>query len=299
MDQMFTLQREWSERGLFTLRELLPLMRPVVVFTGWTDAQRNTLGMLLAAVGRSSESVMLLSAYGQLWDAEMVLRSVFEGTLKFIFLLESQAEFASRHTEYAESLFELALLKDHQKAKDFLENVSDSNADAWRPIRERLLSDPEYQELRSRYDKNQRRDLEAKWGFTMLLNALSKRKDPSFRELSGLAWGYSLMSHLQHADFMGVSLPLDREARSDERREALQLAHLARLIIDSLTQLLNRLTVGYLFVGVDLRPVADAKRTIDGVRASFGGAYERWTEIEYGAQQASARIPCADGKPTE
>lgn len=286
MEQVLSVGREWSQRALFTLREMLPLMGPVATFPGFDDGQRYTLGLLLTAVARSSESVILLTAYGQLWDAEMVLRSVVEGTLKFAFLLESPTEFANRHTEFADSLFDLALLKDHQKAKDFLEGASDPDAPAWRPIRDRVLDDGEFQRIRGRYDKAQQRELEGRWGFTTLLNGLSKRRGAAFKELSGLAWSYSLMSHLQHADYIGVRLPMDRDTRSDDRRDSIHLAHHARLLNDALTAQLNRLTVGYMFVGADLGPIAAALEKVDGVRKSFGGAYERWMDIEYAAQPA-------------
>jgi len=83
---------------------------------------------------------------------------------------------------------------------------------------------------------------------------------------------------------MGVVLPFDRERRSTERRETLHLAHLARLIVDALTSMANRLTVGYLYIREGLGPVVETLSRIDKVRESFGGAYERWTEVEYGAE---------------
>lgn len=286
--------REWSQRGLFTMREMLPLMRTVTMFDGWTDEQRHTLILLASATARSSESVFLLTAYGQLWDAEMVLRSVIEGTLKFAFLLESRAEFDGRHTEYGDNLFEIALLKDHQKAKDFLDGAADPSAAEWRPIRERVLPAAEYEELRAKYDKKHRSDLEAKWGFTTLLNAVGRRKDASFRELSGLAWSYSLMSHLQHADYLGISLPMDRERRAETRRDSMHLAHHARLVNDTLVAMLNRLTIGYLCVGADLRPVSEALAKINSVREGFGGAYDQWLAVEYGVEQ---KAPTAEIDP--
>jgi len=283
MEQLAFVQREWAERGLLAFREMLTLMAPVSRFNSWTREQRETLGMLLTASARSSESVFLLTAYGQLWDAEIVLRSVFEGTLKVIFMLESSDQFAVRYDEYAKDLFDISLLKDHQKAKEFLEGVSEPHTAEWTPIRERLLPETQYQDLRNRYDRVQRRELEQKWGFTNLLNALSRRAGTPLKSLAGLAWSYSLMSHLQHADYVGAMLPLERDMRSTERREALHCAHLARLIIDTLTSMLNRLTVGYIFVREDLGPVMEALSTIDAIRKSFGGAYERWIEVEYGA----------------
>jgi hypothetical protein len=285
MEHLSSVQREWSERGLLLLRDMLPLMAPVARFSGWTQAEQKTLGMLLSATARSSESVLLLAAYGQLWDAEMVLRSVLEGTMKFVFLLESREEFQARHQEYSEHLFELALLRDHQKAAEFLDGAADSDAIEWRPIRDRLIPDAELQSLRLQYNRTRRRELEQKWGFTALLNGISRNSRGSSKELSSLAWGYALMSHLQHADYVGVALPFDRALRSTERREALQLAHLARLVVDTLTSMANRLTVGYLFVQEDSEPIVATRSRIDVVRKSFGGAYERWAEVEYGTPE--------------
>ena len=128
-----------------------------------------------------------------------------------------------------------------------------------------------------------------------MLNALGRRKEASFRQLSGLAWSYSLMSHLQHADYLGISLPIDRDFREEDRRDSIHLAHHARLINDTLVAMLNRLTVGYLCIGADLQPVSEALAKIESIREGFGGAYERWLAIEYGGEQKS---PAAGNAPT-
>ncbi len=69
-EDIYSLQRRWSESALLTIRDLLYLMKPVATYSKWTDAQQQTLGMLIGASARSSESVLLLASYGQLWDAE-------------------------------------------------------------------------------------------------------------------------------------------------------------------------------------------------------------------------------------
>src|SRR5580658_1068420 len=83
-------QELWAKDSLLLLRELLPLMAPLALHADWTNDERHTLGSLLTASARSSESVLLLCAYGQLWDAEVIARSVFEGSLKIAYLLQSR-----------------------------------------------------------------------------------------------------------------------------------------------------------------------------------------------------------------
>lgn len=285
-DALFNKQKEWSEQGLLLLRELLPLMSPIGRYREWTPEERDTLGSLISACARSSESVMLLCAYGQVWDADVVSRSVFEGTLKLMYLLQGRENFKQRHTEYANDLFDIALLKDHKKAQDVLNIVSDSQAKEWKPIRERLLSSDERTDIEQRYDKATRRALETKWGFTGLIGTLCRSGDPLFAGLSALYHGYSISSHILHADYVGVSIPLERDRRSEERREAVLLGHLTRLIMDQLVCLHMRLFLGYRYVGHSPEPLADVGDKIRRLKEGFGGVYESWLDIEYGGDKA-------------
>jgi len=124
-DEIYQTSLARAQAGLQLLRKLLPLMSPVGRYAGWEPEEGRTLGELLSAAARSSESTLLLCAYGQLWDAEVVSRSVFEGTLKFAYLLQSQETFKQRHQEYAHELFQIQRVKDHRKAGELLRALGD------------------------------------------------------------------------------------------------------------------------------------------------------------------------------
>jgi len=273
-------QRDWAEAGLMTARQLLPLMSPVGRHA-WSSAERQTVGNLLSATARATESALLLCAFGQLWDAEILARSVLEGSLKFAYLVQSPDTFDQRHEEYASHLFSIAVMKDHQKSADLMSVVKDPEHPQWRPIKDRLLSDEELSELRSTYDRVHRRELENRWGFTGLVGELSRSGDPLFRNLGGLAHTYSMASHIHHMDMVGASIPLDRDMRSAERRETIHSAHEGRLISDVLIFLYLRLCVGYRFVGADMAPLAEAKAAIDAVGAEFDTVRSTWMDVEY------------------
>lgn len=247
-EELRVKQREWAERALTTTRNLLPKMAPVANYLGWQPGERQTISFLLTATARTSESAFLLCAYGQLWDAEVLVRSALEGSLKLAYLLQARETFAERHREYANKLFEIALLKDHQKAASVLAAVSDPDAPQCRPIRELLLPHAEVAEISARNEKASRRDLERRWGFTGLIGELSRSGDPYFHGLSALAHGYSMASHVQHGDIVGASIALERDLRSVERRDTIHLAHEGRLLSDLLHFLFLRLAVGYRFV---------------------------------------------------
>jgi len=293
VEHLFQAQKAWAEKSLFTIRNFLSLMAPVGAHA-WKPAERRTIGELASATARTSESALLLCAYGQLWDAEVLVRSVLEGTLKFAYLLQSPDTFAARHREYAEDLFELGLLKDHQKAASLLAATSDPDAYHWQPIRDRLLRDEERQQLGQKFPPAARRDLERRWGFTGLVGELERSGDPLFNNVGATAFAYAMASHIQHVDAIGSSIPLERDLRIESRRESMQMAHLGRLAGDPLRFMFLRLAVGYRFTGTDASPLNEVKAAIDSGAAKFEETYRDWMAVEYprnGPHENNVEVP--------
>jgi hypothetical protein len=257
-------------------------MARVARHSEWTGVHRRTLGELLAATARTSESALLLVAWGQLWDAEILVRSVFEGSLKAAYLLQSPGSFEERHRQYSHDLFQIGLLKDHAKYAELLRVLPAESDGEWRPFRERLLDDATREEIAAAYPKPTRSSLETRWGFTGLIAGLAQDADPLFKRFTGLASSYSMASHVTHVDSIGASIALERDMRSEERRNTLTLAHGVRLLSDIMTCLNMRLAVGYRFIGHEPAPVLRAASAMENLRASFGAVYEDWMRTEYG-----------------
>lgn len=240
----------------------------------------------MTASARSTESALLLVAYLQTWDAEMVMRSVMEGTLKLLYLLQRPDTFATRFREYNHDLFEVAVLKDHGKATELLGALGEKGSSAdWKPIREMLLPDEKCRRIREQYPRESRRALEQRWGFTEMIGELSRSPD-HLNILRVLLHGYSVASHIQHADAIGVSLPSDRDERTEERRDAMDAAHAVRLISDGLHYSLFRLLGAYRFLGLDMGAIVQAQREIAELITSLGPVYDDWLRIEYGDPSA-------------
>lgn len=283
-DEVYANLRAWSGDTLILVRRLLPLVGPMMARELWPGEQRETLGDLLTAAARSSESALLLTASAQLWDAEILVRSAFEASLKFVYLLQDPMQFAVRYQEYRYALTDIALLKDHAKASDFLDLLLDRDAPQWRPMRETLLPEPERADLSGRYPKAVRRALETKWGFAGMLGELSRSGDPALRGFAGLAHGYSMASHVAHADHIGTSVPMEIERRPPDRRDVVLQAHGTRLMSDVMSCLEMRLLFGCRFTHRPMEPVAEALRSMNELRDRFGLAEEAWLSKEYPAR---------------
>ncbi|TIX44378.1 MAG: hypothetical protein E5W81_20515 [Mesorhizobium sp.] len=300
-EEIHTKLKGWAEQGLFLLRKLLPSMAPVSRHEHWEPAERRTLGYLLSASARSSESALLLVANGQLWDAEILVRSVTEGSIKFYYLLQQPDTFKERHDDYSRDLYRIALFKDHKKAAELLAAVPNPDDHEWKPIRDQLLSDDEFAAIGNAQTSAGRRSLEAKWGFTGLVGELARSGDNLSRGFTGFAHGYSMASHVLHADFVGTSMALDRDLRSLERRDAILLAHGTRLISDVLTCFYLRLAIGYRFISNEFGPVQAAGKEIEALRAGFGNVFEDWMRVEYPAHwyAEAAKEPWPEPGPDE
>jgi len=280
-DELAVTQREWAERALLVTRNLLPKMAPISNYSEWQSREWETILYLVTATARASESAILLCAYGQLWDAEVLVRSALEGSLKFAYLLQARESFGIRHAEYADQLFDLALVKDHRKAESLLKAVPDPDAPRWRPIRELLLPHAEFNKLSARIDRVARRALESRWGFTGLIQELVSSGDPFFGGLDALAHMYSMASHVQHVDLVGASIALERDKRKPDIRDSIHLAHEARLLSDLLSFLFMRLLVGYRYIGADMSQIAEIKSAIDEAETPFKHATESWLRLQY------------------
>ena len=112
------------------------------------------LRQLIISCHLSSESVFLLVSNCKLWDAEAVLRSVVEGTFKTVYLcVGSKEDIKAKFKEFGDDLPEINRIKRHTRLHEFLTHAPDADSDRWKPFRDLLLSDEEFQRLGTAYPK--------------------------------------------------------------------------------------------------------------------------------------------------
>lgn len=203
--------------------------------SGAIKSQRlvRNLGMLLNSCHLTSESALILVAYCKLWDADALVRSVIEGTYKFAYLcLGSDSEIEQKLTEYEDDLHEINRLTRHSRVESLLSAVKNPRSTTWKPLRDLLINDEEVARLSTRYPKKLRTQLKQKWSFHGLAESIAKSDRKGMEGFRQLLYSYGMSSHIIHQDWDGVGMVWDRIRRSDERREAIELAHAAREVSD-------------------------------------------------------------------
>jgi hypothetical protein len=265
----------------------MPLHAPMQELPG-AHRHRRAVVLLSTACLSSTESVLYLVDGQRLWDAERVMRSVVEGTVKFGYLLESRDAFLAHAIEYTDTLPAVSRLAWHAKAEEALKSLCEGDDSTPRPYRDLLLDQEEAETIRSIYPRGMRKDIERRWGFTALVEAVSSTRGAFGPTARVMLHGYSVSSHLQHMSHEGTDMPLDREQRSAERREAMMLAHAAKLVADSFHFTYLRVAAILRFHSLDPRTLFAVEAKHKPLMDELDRAGVAWERGEYGAAANAA-----------
>jgi hypothetical protein len=197
------------------------------------ERQLLVLWQLLGSCHTTSESALILIANNRPWDADMLVRSVVEGSLKFVFLtLGSQDERNIKFHEFDDMLGDIGQIRRHSRIEKLLSAIDKDKAIQWKPYRDMLLPVERYNELQAKYSKRLKHQIEHKWSFGEICASLGRGDHKQFSNLSHLMFNYGMSSHVAHQDIDGIGMVWERTTRNPIQREAVELAHGGRLISD-------------------------------------------------------------------
>lgn len=180
------------------------------------------------------ETVTQLTTNDKLWDAEIILRSAFETTIKLLFNTTSTHEERDiKIVEYWTSLSEINRLKQSEQAKRNMLFFGESEIHrlAYSPL---ILTEELESELRKKWTKAERQKVEQKWSLTEMIKLISKKHVGTPLEMIlALGHGYRIGSHVIHGDETGIGIIKERESRNPEERAKAHQGHYLRLFSDS------------------------------------------------------------------
>jgi len=227
--------KSWSGLASHFIGECFDLAKPFIDdgYTGVDGLVRFVGAQLFIDCHLSSESVLILIREQKEWDADLIARSVMEGSLKLTYmLLGSTEEVKSKVHEYWNLLPEFSAIKHSERAKRFLKEVPDSDSPKWKAFRDLLIDDTEISRIRAWHSRQERQAIEERWSFSGICKAFAQSEDSGLKQFAHLAHGYGMSSHLLHKDADGVGMVWERRGRDAERQTAVRLGHSARVVSD-------------------------------------------------------------------
>lgn len=175
-----------------------PLYKP-----GFPTGQEITVP-LFTALHSYSESVLILLQNRGVYEADIILRAIMEGSVKYCYMMRgSNEERTKRLTEYQADLLSLERINDHKKAKEAIETLKQFTNHSTKPFETMLLDETMVSEIEATYSRKDRNALEGKWKYQALLRSLAQDSKEYEAQLGSLAT-YAQTSHLIHLDWSGV-----------------------------------------------------------------------------------------------
>lgn len=231
----------------------------------------------------TSESALLLIRNGREWDADLLCRSVLEGTYKLLYMLEgNEVEIRQKCYEYWELLPDLAALKRSARADAFIRAVPNPESPDWIPIKDLMLPDDESERIKSSIDKKSSKQLAQRWSFMEIAKYFLESERQELKLLGHLGYGFGMSSHQVHKDGDGVGIIMERLDREADRYKAVKLGHCARVVSDVTTFAKLRLLVVLGLFGVKADGLVALEKKFEVLTRSLSMAAENFSRIEYG-----------------
>lgn len=283
MDRVF---RSWAGLASHFIGECFDCAAPFIdeAYAGLDPLVRFVSAQLFIDCHLSSESVLLLVHAQKEWDADLVSRSIMEGSLKFTFMLGgTPEEVKAKVEEFWHLLPQFSAVKRSERARHFLEEIDDPHNPQWKPIHELIMDTEDIKCFREKYPRKQRQMLEEKWSFSGICKAFAQSGDEGLRKFVHLAHGYGMSSHLLHKDADGVAMVWERYRRQPDRQAAVKLAHASRVVSDVCSFASLRLSSLLRACGRRTDEVTRIRdRYAEPLFAELAKAGRRFTTVEYG-----------------
>lgn len=217
---------------------------------------------LLSSCHTTSESALVLISKNRLWDTELLVRSLTEGTIKFLYMIIGDRHDRNQKSyEYWEVIPEIKRISKHYKAVYFL-NQLNSSSEQIELVKESLLEASELDELEKKYPQKARRELEMKWSFSKMVHSLIEYELNNDAIISSY-YSYSIGSHLVHQDGDAVYYKWDRLVKNINGNYKPDIAHASKLIVEILNLSMARTIYYYELYSLDKQKIAEIRKLIE------------------------------------
>lgn len=221
-----------------TIKSLIFEMAPI--YRSEFGEMQDVTVPLFTELHSTSESILILLQNRGVYDADVLLRTVMEGTVKYCYLMTGDYDVRKeKYEEYKVDLTNIDKLVDHQKAVQAVEILKEFSDHNTKPFEASILKEAEREILESQYPRDKRNRMKGKWSYGTLLRDLAQKYKEYEAQLGSLS-SYALTSHFCHFDWTGVSMRNEQVMIASKDDGALEFAHALRILSNVLTCYLLR-----------------------------------------------------------
>lgn len=180
-----------------------------------------------------TQAAYCLIVNGLVWDAEVIIRVVYETFAKVAFLAtaseEQRADLLGEYWDLLGAVYDRQGALKAEAGERLLKRFgSDGSSRVMASLRDQRVYRTDPLE-----DKRFRKQLEQRWSFSEILTALKSGRLGNARliEVEALAHIYGMSSHIAHANSRALDLLQDRATRGSDLLQ-LEIGHVCRMLSD-------------------------------------------------------------------
>lgn len=191
----------------------------------------ETLRVMTSYLFDRAQGVYCLLVNGLVWDAEIVLRSVYECFAKVVLISTTEASerdgLVEEYWDVLSAIYDRKGAQKSQPAEALSKRFSEDDARIFRHLR-----DSDLFRIDPTGNKRSRDEIEQRWSFSGIIKAVAKGGHiGKLVGLDGLNHAYSMGSHVAHCSPKAFDLLEDRALRGDDL-PLLEVSHICRMLSD-------------------------------------------------------------------
>lgn len=195
--------------------------------SGLSPTAIRTIGQLNGFCSMLAQSAMQLIWSGCVWEAEIIIRTILEASIRLAYICIDKSEVEDKVFEYNEVLANVYQTKREKRMDAYLKNVNSDDPVLKKSFEEVIAIHPS-----SDMNRKRRQQIERKWAFNELTTKIDSYGLDYLNKMTYFANSYGTASHIVHADSDGVGMIWERDSRSNDEKEAITYGHIARELSD-------------------------------------------------------------------
>jgi hypothetical protein len=112
----------------------------------------------------------------KVWDADILCRTILEGTIKLLYMTEgTEKEQSDKFNEFWNLQPHFEKFKKSKKAENLLNVIGKMDDEKFKFIKDMIVTEEQMNQFETNYPRKMRKDIDMKWSFNNMIECLSKK----------------------------------------------------------------------------------------------------------------------------
>lgn len=178
-----------------------------------------------------SQAILQLILEEYLWESEILLRTVLEGSIKLAYICCEQNQIENKIFEFSHILPYINGQRRNKRIENIL-NIADlSEKTKDKDVYNKILQ-CDLPKIDKNMNRKNRNEIKRKWDFVSMVDTIEKCNLKEITNPSVICYPYGMMSNVVHMDFDGINYIYERFERGEKEQDKVNASQICRQYSD-------------------------------------------------------------------